>query len=204
MILSDRELRARLERGEIGIEPIEDLALQLQPASFDLRLDARFLTLRPGRIDILDPRESRASMDLAMDELVIPDGQAIVLHPGDFVLGSTIENVRVPNDLVARVEGRSSLGRLAIVVHATAGFVDPGFEGQITLEISNLGRCAVRLYPGMRVCQLVFHEMTSPAERPYGPARGSKYHGQRGPVGSRIARDLTGPDRTAPDAAEND
>ena len=189
MILSDRDLRARMERGEIGIAPIEDLTVQLQPASFDLRLDSRFLSLRSGRIQMLDPREP---MDLAFEEIVIPASEPIVLNPGDFLLGSTIESVRVPSDLVARVEGRSSLGRLGIVVHATAGFIDPGFEGQITLEISNLGRCAVRLYPGMRVCQIVFHELTSPAERPYGPERGSKYHGQRGPVGSRIAHDLSG------------
>lgn len=191
MILSDRDLRLRLERGDIGIDPIEDMAQQLQPASFDLRLDTRFLSLRSGRIDVLDPREP---MDAALEEIQIPQGEALVLHPGDFVLGCTIESVRVPNDLVARVEGRSSLGRLAIVVHATAGFIDPGFEGQITLEISNLGRCAVRLYPGMRVCQVVFHQMSSPAERPYGPARGSKYHGQRGPVASRVRRDLRNDD----------
>nr|WP_269744692.1 dCTP deaminase [Plesiocystis pacifica] len=106
-----------------------------------------------------------------------------------FALGTTLERVRVPADLVARVEGRSSIGRLAVVVHATAGFIDPGFEGQITLELSNLGRCAVKLYPGMRISQIVFHEMKSPAERPYGAARGSKYQGQEGPVASRIGKD---------------
>ena len=118
----------------------------------------------------------------------MPEGEPFVLHPGEFALGSTMEKVSIPPDLVARLEGRSSIGRIAVVVHATAGFVDPGFEGQITLELSNLGRCAVKLYPGMRISQIVFHQMTSAAERPYGPARGSKYHGQQGPIPSRIAR----------------
>src|SRR5690606_10251661 len=136
-------------------------------------------------IDSRDP----ASVSEYTEEFIIDEGAAFTLHPGEFALGSTVERVRVPPDLVARVEGRSSIGRIAVVVHATAGFIDPGFDGEITLELSNLGRCAVKLYPGMRISQVVFHTMTSPAERPYGPSRGSKYQGQTGPVASRLAID---------------
>jgi dCTP deaminase len=139
-------------------------------------------------VPVIDPRAPE-TLEGYTSPIRIREGEPFVLHPGEFALGSTIERVRIPPDLVARVEGRSSFGRLAVVVHATAGFIDPGFEGQITLELSNLGRCAVLLYPGTRISQVVFHTMTSPAERPYGPARGSKYHGQVGPVMSRVNRD---------------
>jgi dCTP deaminase len=124
------------------------------------------------------------------EKIAVEKGGAFILHPGEFVLGTTLERVRIPPDLVAKVEGRSSLGRLAVVVHATAGFVDPGFEGHITLELSNLGRVPVALHPGTRISQIALHQMTSPAARPYGsPGRGSKYQGQRGPVASRIDHD---------------
>ena len=186
MILSDRDLRERLSRGDLVVEPLENPDLQIQPASIDLRLDKTFVAFRASRLPCIDPRNIPSD---ATERLEVADGESFVLHPGDFVLGSTIERVRIPPDLVARVEGRSSLGRLAIVVHATAGFIDPGFEGQITLELSNLGRTAVKLYPGMRISQIVLHQMTSPAERPYGAARGSKYQGQSGPVVSRISHD---------------
>ncbi len=186
MILSDRDLRQRLAQGDLVVEPLADPDLQIQPASIDLRLDSRFEVFRTSRLACIDPYELPAD---AMERLEVPPGEPFVLQPGDFVLGSTMERVRIPSDLVGRVEGRSSLGRLAIVVHATAGFIDPGFEGQITLELSNLGRTAVKLYPGMRISQIVLHQLTSPAERPYGHARGSKYQGQSGPSASRISRD---------------
>jgi dCTP deaminase len=186
VILSDRDLRERLARGDLVVDPLSDPELQIQPASIDLRLDRTFVAFRASRVPCLDPRDIPAD---ATERIDVADGDSFVLHPGDFVLGSTVERVRIPPDLVARVEGRSSLGRLAIVVHATAGFIDPGFEGQITLELSNLGRTAVKLYPGMRISQIVLHELKSPAERPYGTARGSKYQGQSGPVVSRIAHD---------------
>lgn len=188
MILSDRDIRARLDQGDLAIDPLEDPALQIQPASVDLRLDARFIVYRLPHVPVIDPRMP-STLESYTTEVQIADGEPFVLHPGEFALGSTIERVRIPADLVARVEGRSSFGRLAVVVHATAGFIDPGFEGQITLELANLGRCAVLLYPGTRISQIVFHTMTSPAERPYGPARGSKYHGQSGPVMSRVNKD---------------
>ena len=197
MILSDRDLRARLASGDIIVDPIDDPDLQIQPASIDMRLSSSFIVYRLPHVPCIDPRD-RESIDRYTRTIDIEEGGTFVLQPGEFALGSTLEWVKVPADLVARVEGRSSIGRLAVVVHATAGFVDPGFEGRITLELSNLGRCAVKLYPGMRISQLVFQTMTSPAERPYGPARGSKYQGQTGPVASRIGidRPLEGEDRS--------
>ena len=189
MILSDRDLKVRIERGEIVIDPLDDPELQIQPASIDLRLGPKFVVYKLPHVPCIDARDPN-SITGYTEEIVIPENEGFVLQPGEFALGSTYERVKVPNDLVARVEGRSSIGRIAIVVHATAGFIDPGFEGEITLELSNLGRCAVKLYPGMRISQVVFHTMTSAAERPYGPARGSKYQGQRGPVASRLGADL--------------
>lgn len=188
MILSDRDIRARLAKGDLVVEPLDDMDLQVQPASIDLRLGDEFLVFRNPHIAFIDPRAGGVA-DYT-EKVTLAKGHAFILHPGEFVLGSTYERVRIPHDLVAKVEGRSSLGRLAIVVHATAGFVDPGFEGHITLELSNLGRVPVALHPGMRISQIALHQMLSAAERPYGhPTRGSKYQGQRGPVASRITSD---------------
>ena len=188
MILSDRDILARLKKGDLVVDPLDDPDLQVQPASIDLRLGHEFLVFRHPHIPFIDPRTGSAG-DYT-EKISIPDGQTFVLHPGEFVLGTTYERVVIPADLVAKVEGRSSLGRLAVVVHATAGFVDPGFEGHITLELSNLGRVPVALHPKMRVSQIALHQMTGPAARPYGhPSRGSKYQGQRGPVASRIESD---------------
>lgn len=188
MILSDRDLKARISKGDIGIDPLDDPELQIQPASIDLRLGNRFVVYKLPHVPCIDSRDPE-SVTGYTEEIVIEPGASFTMHPGEFALGSTVERVRVPNDLVARVEGRSSIGRIAIVVHATAGFIDPGFDGEITLELANLGRCAVKLYPGMRISQVVFHTMTSAAERPYGPARGSKYQGQAGPIASRLSHD---------------
>lgn len=188
MILSDADLKERLAKGDLVVAPIDDPELQIQPASIDLRLGTDFVIYRLQQVSCLDSRDPRSVED-HVEHIEATAEEGFVLQPGAFALGTTYERVRVPDDLVARVEGRSSIGRLAIVVHATAGFIDPGFEGQITLELSNLGSCAVRLYPGMRISQIVFHEMKSPAERPYGKARGSKYQGQEGPVASRIGTD---------------
>lgn len=188
-ILSDRDLKRRLfETRDLVVEPLDDPDVQVQPASIDLRLGHEFLTFRGGNVPFLDPAKG-ANVAGYTERVQIKEGEPFMLHPGEFALGSTLEWVELPADLVARVEGRSSLGRLAIVVHATAGFIDPGFHGNVTLELSNLGRLPVALRPGMRICQLAFYEMTSPAERPYGPARGSKYQGQRGPTASRVHED---------------
>jgi dCTP deaminase len=185
MILSDVDLRARLARGDLRIEPLGDEALQIQPASIDLRLSDAFIVQQPAQVACLDPRDPETIVR-ATRELRVPEGEGFVLHPGQFALGSTLETVTIPNDLVARVDGRSSIGRLAVVVHATAGFIDPGFSGQITLELANLGAIPVRLYPEMRIAQIVLYPLTSPASRPYGQERGSNYQHQRGPQASRI------------------
>ena len=188
MILSDVDLKQRLDSGDIVVEPLGDPELQIQPASIDLRLSDQFAVYKLPHLPFIDAREAK-DLERYTTQITIPEGDAFTLHPGEFALGCTLETIKVPPDLVARVEGRSSIGRIAVVVHATAGFIDPGFEGQITLEFANLGRCAVRLYPGMRISQIVFHTMVTPSERPYGAARGSKYQGQRGPVASRIGND---------------
>ncbi len=188
MILSDRDIRARLAQGDLVVGPLSDDALQIQPASVDLRLDREFLLYRASRVACLDPREP-STIAAAMERVVVSADEALVLHPGEFALGATEERVKMPSDLVGLVDGRSSVGRLAVVVHATAGFIDPGFEGQTTLELSNIGSIPVKLYPGMRIAQIVLHQLTSPAESPYGEARGSQYNHQTGPQPSRIRLD---------------
>ncbi len=145
-------------------------------------------SLKSGAVSCLDPRVP-ASLGVATERIKIAEDEAFTLHPGDFALGSTMETVWIPDDLVAHVDGRSSVGRLAVVVHATAGLIDPGFKGQITLELSNIGRIPVRLYAGLRIAQIILQRMTSPAERPYGNARGSSYDGQSGPQVSRLRLD---------------
>jgi dCTP deaminase len=189
MILSDRDIRRRLEKGELRVEPLDDPELQIQPASIDMRLGNEFLEFERSNIPCIHP-EREEETDEYTRRRVVENGEDYVLHPGDFVLGTTYETVEIPDDLVARVEGRSSLGRLAVVVHATAGFVDPGYRGQITLELSNLGTAPVALRPEeMRISQLVLTELSSPAEEPYGEERGSKYQDQDGPTASRIGED---------------
>jgi dCTP deaminase len=188
VILSDRDLRKRLEVGDLQVGPLSDPELQIQPASIDLRLADEFIVYKPAQLACLDPQRPE-TLTAATEKLTVSKDAAFILHPGEFALGSTVERVAIPPDLVARVDGRSSVGRLAVVVHATAGFIDPGFAGQITLELSNLGRVPVRLYPGMRIAQIVLYQLTSPAERPYGTARGSHYQEQSGPVASRLRLD---------------
>jgi len=188
MILSDQDILKRLEEGDLKIEPLRDIDQQVQPASVDLRLGESFLEFQRTNIPCIHPNSEREVSDY-VTETVVDEGDSFILHPGDFVLATTLESVTVPADLVGHVEGRSSLGRLAIVVHSTAGLADPGYEGQITLELSNLGVAPVALTPGMRVAQMTFTRTTSPAERPYGDERGSKYQGQSGPEASRIGDD---------------
>lgn len=188
MILSDADILDRLADGDLVIEPLDDIDQQVQPASVDLRLGERFLEFQRTNIPCIHPTESDEVGEY-VTETTVDEGDEFILHPGDFVLGTTVERVAIPDDLVAHVEGRSSLGRLAIVVHATAGLCDPGYEGQITLELSNLGTAPVALSPGMRVSQLTFTELKSPADRPYGSERGSKYQNQDGPQASRIGDD---------------
>jgi dCTP deaminase len=188
MILSDADILERLDDGDLVIEPLSDPELQVQPASVDLRLGREFLEFQRTNISSIHPN-SEEEVSEYVDETVVEEGDEFILHPGDFVLGTTVERVEIPPDLIAHVEGRSSLGRLAIVVHATAGLADPGYKGQITLELSNLGTAPVALSPGMRISQLTFTELKTPAERPYGADRGSKYQGQSGPQASKIQGD---------------
>ncbi len=188
MILSDREIKAKISAGEIVITSPEEYLSQVHASSLDLRLGRFFKIYEYGRFAILDPRRMNEKEELTRLIEVAP-GESFIVQPGEFVLGVTLESVKIPDDLVGRVEGRSSLGRLGIVVHSTAGFIDAGFEGTITLEISNLNRMPIALYPGMRVCQIAFEQMSSPAEVPYGKKGSAKYQGQNLPQESRIGSD---------------
>lgn len=187
-ILSDKTIKEYLEEGKIVIDPLKD-EQQIQPSSVDMRLDDEFKVFKVIRKPYIDPKDEE---DIAeyMESSTVPEGEAFIIHPNEFALATTQEYVKVPDDLVARVEGRSSMGRLGVTMHVTAGYVDPGFEGRITLEISNIGAMPVALYPGQRVCQLVFETMTTPAELPYGhPKRNSKYMNQLKPESSRVKLD---------------
>lgn len=182
MILSDRTIKESISAGRIKITPYD--ALSVQPASIDIRLDNRFRVFRNYRYTSIDPKESQDGLT----ELVeVNLDEPFVIHPGEFVLGNTVERIALGNDLVARLEGKSSLGRLGLIVHATAGYIDPGFEGNITLELSNVANLPILLYPGMKIGQISFQAMTSEADRPYGhPSLGSKYKGQEAPTASKM------------------
>ena len=187
-ILSDKTIKEYLEEGKIVIDPLKD-EQQIQPSSVDMRLGDEFKVFKVIRKPYIDPKDEE---DIAeyMESSTVPEYEAFIIHPNEFALATTQEYVKVPDDLVARVEGRSSMGRLGVTMHVTAGYVDPGFEGRITLEISNIGAMPVALYPGQRVCQLVFETMTTPAELPYGhPKRNSKYMNQLKPESSRVKLD---------------
>lgn len=187
-ILSDKTIKEYLEEGKIVIDPLKD-EQQIQPSSVDMRLGNEFKVFKVIRKPYIDPKDEE---DIAeyMESSTVPEDEAFIIHPNEFALATTQEYVKVPDDLVARVEGRSSMGRLGVTMHVTAGYVDPGFEGRITLEISNIGAMPVALYPGQRVCQLVFETMTTPAELPYGhPKRNSKYMNQLKPESSRVKLD---------------
>jgi dCTP deaminase len=180
-VLSDATIVRLVQEGRIVIDPW-DPAL-VQPASVDLRLGPSFRVFHNHRTSAIDLREPPTNLT---EEVEVPPDGAFVIHPGEFVLGTTVERVGIPDDVVARIEGKSSLGRLGLIVHATAGFVDPGFEGMLTLEITNLTRVPIKLYAGVPIAQLSFMALDRPAERPYGhPELGSHYHGQTGATESR-------------------
>lgn len=190
-ILSDRDLKKLIEekdaiRTDKGPEIDEDL--QLGPSSMDLRLGYEFGVLETRRVKAIDTRKMGEYSDIKASKTTTPE-EGMVVHPGEFVLGTTLETLDVPTNLVARIEGRSSYARLGLIPHAAAGFVDPGFEGQITLEIQNLGNVPITIYPEDRICQVVFETMTSEAENPYGEKTDSKYMGQKGATGSRLDRE---------------
>lgn len=189
MILSDRDIKKAIESGRVKIESNQtELFSHIHASSMDLRLGNVFKVYEHSKYAVLDPKNPKTFAQ-NMRIITIPDGEPFIVQPGEFILGVTQEKITVPDDLVVRVEGRSSLGRLGIIVHSTAGFVDPGFIGTITLEISNLNRLPVALYPGMRVCQLAFEMMSSPAETPYNMKPHSKYQNQVLPEESRLSID---------------
>ncbi len=190
MILSDRDIKLKITQGEIVVtSPDNDHLPNIGASSMDLRLGKYFKIYDHSKYAVLDPLDPASFKDIAKLIEIEDTGVPFVVQPGEFVLGVTLEKVKLADDIVARVEGRSSLGRLGIIVHSTAGFIDAGFEGTITLEITNINRMPVALYPGMRVCQLAFELMTSQAEVPYHAKKSSKYQGQTYPEESRIAHD---------------
>jgi dCTP deaminase len=181
MVLSDRTIRRLLSEGRIGIHPYEEELLQ--PSSVDVRVDRFFRVFHNARYPYIDVK--REMVDLTELVTIRPD-EPFILHPGEFVLGSTLERIVLPDDLVARLEGKSSLGRLGLLIHSTAGFIDPGWDGHVTLELSNVATLPITIYYGMKIGQLSFVQLSEPAERPYGTgALGSKYQGQSGPTPSR-------------------
>ena len=181
MLLSDRDILAEIHAKRILVDPYDET--MVQPSSIDFRLDRYFRVFENHRYPHIDPAADQSDLT----RMVEPVGdEPFILHPGEFVLGSTLEVVTLPDDLAARVEGKSSLGRLGLLTHATAGFVDPGFSGHVTLELANVATLPIKLYPGMKIGQLCFFRLSSPAEHPYGSAKyGSRYQGQRGPTPSR-------------------
>jgi dCTP deaminase len=180
VVLSDRTIRRLIEEGRIAIVPFDpDL---MQPSSVDVSVDRYFRVFRNSRYPYIDVKVEQEELT----ELVEIGEEAFILHPGEFVLGSTLERVTLPDDLVARLEGKSSLGRLGLLIHSTAGFIDPGWDGHVTLELSNVANLPITIYPGMKIGQLSFMQLSEAAERPYGSAGiGSKYQGQGGPTPSR-------------------
>ena len=181
MLLSDRDILAQIDAGRVGLDPYEKN--MIQPSSIDVRLDKFFRVFDNHKYPHIDPAVDQPELTREIE--VGPD-EAFVLHPGEFVLGSTFEYVTLPDDIAARLEGKSSLGRLGLMTHSTAGFIDPGFQGHITLELANVATLPIKLYPGMKIGQMCFFQLSSPAEHPYGSAAyGSHYQGQRGPTASR-------------------
>jgi dCTP deaminase len=181
MLLSDRDIRAELAAGRVKVEPFEEK--MVQPSSVDVRLDRFFRVFENHKYESIDPSIEQAELTR---EVAIGSDEFFILHPGEFVLASTYEVITLPDDIAGRLEGKSSLGRLGLLTHSTAGFIDPGFSGHITLELSNVANLPVKLFPGMKIGQLCLIKLSSPAEHPYGSALyGSRYQGQRGPTASK-------------------
>ncbi len=187
MVLSDRTIRRLLQEGRIGIDPYaEEL---LQPSSVDVRVDRLFRVFRNSRYPFIDVKQE---MEELTELVEVDPEEAFILHPGEFVLGSTLERITLPDDLVARLEGKSSLGRLGLLIHSTAGFIDPGWDGHVTLELSNVANLPITIYYGMKIGQVSFVQLSEPAEHPYGTGSlGSKYQGQAGPTPSRYWKNFT-------------
>ncbi|CAB4338753.1 MAG: dCTP deaminase [Actinobacteria bacterium] len=181
MLISDRDIRAEIAAGRVKVEPFTEA--MVQPSSVDVRLDRFFRVFENHKYEVIDP--SKEQSELTREVAVAPN-EFFILHPGEFVLASTYEVITLPDDIAGRLEGKSSLGRLGLLTHSTAGFIDPGFSGHITLELSNVANLPVKLFPGMKIGQLCLIKLSSPAEHPYGSAvYGSRYQGQRGPTPSK-------------------
>ena len=181
MLLSDRDIRAEIAANRVGVEPFDEA--MIQPSSVDVRLDKFFRVFENHKYSVIDPSSEQAELTR---EVIAEGDEPFILHPGEFVLASTYEVITLPDDIAGRLEGKSSLGRLGLLTHSTAGFIDPGFSGHITLELSNVANLPVKLFPGMKIGQLCLIKLSSPAEHPYGSEKyGSRYQGQRGPTASR-------------------
>ncbi|MFC5719599.1 dCTP deaminase [Streptomyces gamaensis] len=181
MLLSDKDIRKEIESGRVQIDPYDES--MVQPSSIDVRLDRYFRVFENHRYPHIDPAVEQADLTREVE----PEGdEPFILHPGEFVLASTYEVITLPDDIASRLEGKSSLGRLGLLTHSTAGFIDPGFSGHVTLELSNMATLPIKLWPGMKIGQLCMFRLSSPVEHPYGSAKhGSRYQGQRGPTPSR-------------------
>ncbi|MBQ1444901.1 dCTP deaminase [Arthrobacter russicus] len=181
MLISDRDIRAQIDAGRIVLDPFEPA--MVQPSSVDVRIDKLFRLFDNHKYAHIDPAEEQPELTRLVE---VADDEPFILHPGEFVLGSTYETVTLPDDVAARLEGKSSLGRLGLLTHSTAGFIDPGFSGHVTLELSNMATLPIKLWPGSKIGQLCFFQLSSPAEHPYGSGEyGNRYQGQRGPTASR-------------------
>ena len=181
MLLSDKDIRAQIDAGRVGCDPYDPK--MIQPSSIDVRLDKFFRVFENHKYEVIDPSKEQPELTR---EIEVGNDEHFILHPGEFVLASTYEVVTLPDDIAGRLEGKSSLGRLGLLTHSTAGFIDPGFSGHITLELSNVANLPVKLYPGMKIGQLCLIKLSSPAEHPYGSeVYGSRYQGQRGPTPSK-------------------
>jgi dCTP deaminase len=181
VLLSDRDIRAEIAAGRVAVEPFTES--MVQPSSVDVRLDRFFRVFENHKYSVIDPSIEQSELTR---EVVVEPNEHFILHPGEFVLASTYEIITLPDDIAGRLEGKSSLGRLGLLTHSTAGFIDPGFSGHITLELSNVANLPVKLFPGMKIGQLCLIKLSSPAEHPYGSAvYASRYQGQRGPTASR-------------------
>lgn len=189
MILSDGDIKKALQEKRIGIDPTPDFEIQLGSCSIDFRLGTQFRVFNHSKVALIDTNNPNVTNDLMM-EVTIKAGEPFILQPGDFVLATTMETLTLPNNLLARLEGRSSLGRLGLVVHSTASVFDPGWHGVAVLELGNLGRMPIALYSGMRICSFTFEELTRDSDRPYLTRASAKYKNQNAPVVSQIAKDL--------------
>ena len=186
MIFSDRTIKEAVAAGRIVIDPFD--VDMVQPSSVDLRCDSVFRVFENHKYAVIDPKAPQEDLTTAVSATA---DQPFILHPGEFVLGSTAEVIGLADDIVARLEGKSSLGRIGLLIHSTAGFIDPGFKGQVTLELSNVANLPIAIYPGMKIGQVSFYQLSTPAEHPYGsPGAGSKYQGQSGPTPSRVHHDF--------------